>query len=471
MELTNKLYYQPKGVWVGDIMPYGKDGTFYLYDQRDDRREGPITAPFGWSLASTEDFVHYKDYGDSIKKGTDDDVDQFIYAGCVFEAEGKIHSFYTGHNRIWENEGRTSQVLLHAYSEDFKNWVKSDQLVALEPQEGYDHADWRDPWVIWNEDAKEYLLILGTRLDGPKTRQTGRVVYFTSKDLKSWKFHGDFWVSDRFTMIEMPDLFKIDEWWYLVYTEYSELSKTRYVMSKSLQGPWITPEDDAFDGRAYYAARSAFDGNRRVLFGWVATREDEDDIKPFQWAGTFVPHEVYQKDNGTLGVKPVNSLRDAFAPGKSLETIKLKSPYGRVESQVLKSTEHTFKFEANVSFSPGTRDFSLRLRKNIETDESYEFLFAVVDQQLRFDINPNFPWFRMLDKGLDRPLHLEPNKEYTLTVIVDGSLFTLYIDGTALNVRGYSPFGNGLSIAVNDGSVQLNNIHYTDSLRDPQVPF
>ena len=33
-----KLYYQPEGVWVGDIMPYAEDGTFYLYQRR--RRDG-----------------------------------------------------------------------------------------------------------------------------------------------------------------------------------------------------------------------------------------------------------------------------------------------------------------------------------------------------------------------------------------------------------------------------------------------
>ena len=32
-----KVYYQPEGVWIGDVMPYGKDGKFYLYHQRDTR--------------------------------------------------------------------------------------------------------------------------------------------------------------------------------------------------------------------------------------------------------------------------------------------------------------------------------------------------------------------------------------------------------------------------------------------------
>lgn len=446
-------------------MPYGKDGVFYLYDQRDDREKGPITAPFGWSLATTSDFVQYLDHGDSIKKGTDLDRDQFIYAGCVFEGEEKIRAFYTGHNRIWQHQNKTAEVLLQASSSDFKTWIKEENAIALNPQVGYDNGDWRDPWVIWNDQKQEYLLILGARLEGPKTRQTGRIVHFTSKNLNDWTFQGDFWISDRFTMIEMPDLFRMGDWWYLVYTEYSQQSKTHYVMSKSLEGPWITPKDDSFDGRAYYAARTAYDGSRRVLFGWVASREDENDVKPFQWGGTYVPHEIYQHADGTLGVKIVESLRQGFSTPELLPKTKIENSYGRTEALILEKTTNTFKLETSIEFSSATRDFSLRIRKNVDTDESYEFLFSLVEGQLRFDCNPNYPWFQILDKGLERPLNLECDKKYDLVLIVDGSIFTIYINGTALNVRAYRSFGHGLAVAVNCGSLRLENIKYSSGLR------
>ena len=48
-------------------------------------------------------------------------------------------------------------------------------------------------------------------------------------------------------------------------------------MSQSLEGPWIKLKDEAFDGRAYYAGRTAYDGKRRVLFGWVPTKDQEND--------------------------------------------------------------------------------------------------------------------------------------------------------------------------------------------------
>ena len=80
-----KIFYQPEGYWFGDCMPYCKDGTFYLYHQRDTRNPGPMGEPFGWSLATTTDFLNYKDYGTVIEHGRNDEQDQYIYAGSIYE--------------------------------------------------------------------------------------------------------------------------------------------------------------------------------------------------------------------------------------------------------------------------------------------------------------------------------------------------------------------------------------------------
>ena len=288
----NKLYYQFPDTWFGDCMPFGYKDKFFLYHQRDTRKPGPFGEPFGWDLATTSDFVAYQDCGVAVPRGTDEEQDQFIFAGSVFEAEGKFHIFYTGYNRDYPAQGKASQVLMHAVSDDLYHWTKTQEALTFCPQEGYDPDDWRDPFVIWNEEAQEYLLILGARKIGPKTEQTGRTVKFTSKDLKNWEFQGDFWAPGLYTMHEMPDLFKIGDWWYHIISEYSDKNKIIYRMSRSLEGPWIAPLDDAFDGRAYYAGRTFCLNGQRILFGWVPTKEDGDDRKNFEWAGTFVAHEI-----------------------------------------------------------------------------------------------------------------------------------------------------------------------------------
>ena len=313
----HQLYYQPNGYWFGDCMPFYYDGKFYLFHQRDTRNPGPFGEPFGWALACTTDFVHYEDWGEALPRGGDDAQDQFIFAGSLFAANGIYYAIYTGFNRDYPKQGKASQVLMIATSKDLIHWHKTDETLVA-PQAGYDPNDWRDPYVFWHEDAQEYVMILGARkLDGKKIR-TGCTVYFTSKDLKSWAFQGDFWAPKLFCMHEMPDVFKLGERWYLLTTEYSDKCKTIYRMSDSLAGPWQAPVDDAFDGRAYYAARSFTDGNRRYLFGWVPTKENEHDLGNWQWGGTLVVHEVYARPDGTLGVKAPAGVVNAFAQTERL---------------------------------------------------------------------------------------------------------------------------------------------------------
>lgn len=78
--------------------------------KRDTRRPYPFGEPFGWNLAVTSDLVHYEDKGTALPRGTDEEQDQFIFAGSVFETE-EISHFYTGFNRDYPKLGKAFHVL------------------------------------------------------------------------------------------------------------------------------------------------------------------------------------------------------------------------------------------------------------------------------------------------------------------------------------------------------------------------
>lgn len=461
----HKLYYQPEGFWVGDIMPYAMNGEFYIYHQRDTRNPGPFGEPFGWSLAKTKDFIAYEDFGESLKRGNDDDNDQFIYAGSVFGTDKMFHAFYTGYNREFLKEGKTSQILLHAVSMDGVTWEKSKEALKLPPQEGYDRRNWRDPFVLWDEKAKEYILILGARKGEDKRKQTGRIVKFTSKNLEDWDFKGDFWSPGIYTMFEMPELFRIGQWWYLVYSEYSDKNKIHYRMSSSLDGPWLSPVDDAFDGRAYYAGRTAFDGKRRVLFGWVPTKESEEDKNSYLWGGTFVPHEIFQREDGTLGTKPLDSLWNAFADWKEFSHLHMKTIDTKMEKLITENTGTLTAFEAEVTFNEGTKEFSLKFYEDQDTGVSYEYRFVIDENRVIFDKCPNYPWYQCFNIGLERPMELKPGKEYRIRLIIDDTIATLYVNGTALSTRIYEKPGMALGLTVTDGTLSCKDIKISAKVR------
>lgn len=64
-----KLLYRPKDAWVGDLIPYYENGTFYGYYLHDPRiRDKEYAEETTWHLVTTKDFVNVEYKGEAIKK-------------------------------------------------------------------------------------------------------------------------------------------------------------------------------------------------------------------------------------------------------------------------------------------------------------------------------------------------------------------------------------------------------------------
>ncbi|MEA4943313.1 MAG: glycosyl hydrolase family 32 [Propionicimonas sp.] len=450
------VLYQPHRRWFGDCMPVHHDGTFYLFHQRDTRRLGPLGEPFGWSLVTTSDFVSYADHGDVIPRGGDDEQDRFIYAGSVFRADETFYAYYTGHNSSYASRGLPTEVLMTATSPDLVTWTKTGERLAP-PEPGYDPDDWRDPFVLRDPASGEYMMILGARHRAESRQLTGATVYFTSPDLQAWTFRGDLWGPGLYTMHQMPDLFAIGDTWYLLAHEYSDRIRTIYRIGDSPTGPWRTPADDCFDGRAYYAARTASDGERRYLFGWVPTREGDSDVGNWQWGGTLLVHEVVQRADGSLGTALPDTIRRAYGmvteylPGP----IVLRSTGDLVERQLGTAPSESFVLTATITITDPTLQIGIRVGED-DAGGGYEFRLSPVEGRLGFGRRPNPRWQEFTGTGLDRPLRLTTGREYTLEVIVDHDIAAIYIDAVALSTRMCAPPGRRVSIHVVDGAVLLH---------------
>jgi beta-fructofuranosidase len=464
-----KLCYKPgEDTWCGDVMPLYSDGRFWLYHQRDRRNPVPLEGePLCWSLASTADFLSYEDHGDVLLCGADDEQDQFIYAGSVMKKDGLFHAFYCGYNRDWRQSDRPSQVIMHAVSRDRVKWEKiPGDIIA--PPPGYEQDDWRDAFVMWDEEGERYVMILAARKkEGPAVRR-GSTVWLSSSDLNIWTFEGDFWAANLFYTHEMPDLFKIGDWWYLLYSEYSDKNITRYRMSKSMFGPWVAPEDEAFDGRAYYAARTATDGQRRYLFGWISTRANCFDKNTWEWGGVFFAHELYQRADGTLGCRLPESVTKAFG-GQRRPNVALPVSFGmadRRKDKLLFNTSGDFyRLDLRLSFAKDTRTVGIKLFEDIETDCGYEYTLLPGRNRLGFDRSPNLPWYQCFTTGLDRYLLLEAGGEYEVTVVVDGDVCVLYVQGVALSSRMYKKPGRSITIYATGGELTVKNAVLYETLR------
>ena len=86
---------------------------------------------------------------------------------------------------------------------------------------------------------------------------------------------------------------KIEKVWALCFSPAGTTDKvvTTYRMAKSPSGPWITPKVNNFDGHAFYAAKTASDGQRRFLFGWNCIKNHEQDHDEFQYEQHQMPSD------------------------------------------------------------------------------------------------------------------------------------------------------------------------------------
>jgi beta-fructofuranosidase len=458
------IFYKPSDGYAADFIPFFHNGAyhlFYLKDYRDAAKHGEGTP---WWHLKTSDFVHFQDLGEAIPRGAVGTQDVWIFTGCVIEHLGVFHIFYTGHSFHYPKIGRPQECIMHATSADMKTWRKDEGFAVFAPN-GYERDDWRDPFVFWNPDDNEWGMLLAARKTSGPSRHRGCVAYLSSADLKTWRVREPFWQPDLCFTHECPDLFKIGEWWYLLWSEFSDRHVTHYRMSRSLRGPWIAPPDDAFDTRAYYAAKTAGDGEKRFLFGWLATRDGEKDTGNWQWGGSLVVHELSQRADGTLAVGTPASVNAAF--GKRLETtlqsitddwssrdgiIECASP-ARFSSALLGEMSDECLLETTITYEAGTQSCGVLLRASGDLAKHYQVRLEPSRQRIVAD-----RWPRPGDQPFifERPLAMRAGEPLKLKCVASGSELVVYANGeTALSCRMYDAISGAAGVFVSEGSARF----------------
>ena len=325
-------YYTPTIGRVGDPMPFydAKAGEFkVLYLQEFENNATYNFHPF-WGVATT-DGARYTSLGEVLPYGASIDVqDAALGTGCCVynEAESLYYIYYTGHNGRCTNR----EVILRATSPDFKTWTK-DVLWAIKGDDfGYSTNDFRDPQVFKADDGLWHMVIASNL----------KFADFKSSDLKNWEHVGSFnMIWDR--MCECPDIFKMGDWWYCVYSEAYKVSwsrKVKYMMADSFDGlkacfadpgsHWPADgHEGVLDSRGFYAGKTASNGTDRYIWGWCpfrtgATIHDRNinvgagDGNEPNWSGALVCHKIIQHENGTLTLGKVPAMASKYNVAKTV---------------------------------------------------------------------------------------------------------------------------------------------------------
>jgi beta-fructofuranosidase len=465
------FFFRPENAWAGDFIPLYAEGAFqlfYLHDWRNSKEFGEGTP---WYRISTRDFVHFTEHGQAIPRGTEQEQDLYIFTGSALHAEGKYHIFYTGHNPHLASKGKPIEGVMHAVSDDLQSWRKTGEPPFFAPTDKYEPNDWRDPFVFWNEEAKEYWMLCAARFKKGLPRRRGLTAVSASKDLEHWEVREPFYAPDLYFTHECPDLFKMGDWWYLVFSEFTDLVRTRYRMSRSLKGPWLTPEQDVFDGHAFYAAKTASDGNKRFIFGWNPTRSDNNDHGGWNWGGNLVVHEIHQRPDGQLAVRVPDTVTRAF--GQTLPAafdlrtgqvtvnahvvgVKAQGSFGAALSRNMPGR---CRMEATLQFKPGTKACGLMLRSDDDFDHTYYIRLEPRAQRLVFDCWPRQRGEVPFMAELEQTVKLKAGVPVRLRVFIDGSVGVAYVnDEVAMNFRLYNLHGSNWGVFVKEGEADFRDI-------------
>ncbi|WP_017199904.1 GH32 C-terminal domain-containing protein [Arthrobacter sp. M2012083] len=470
--MKRSVFFQPANGWVGDLIPFEKDGEFWLFYLHEDRSTPkPGTS---WNLVTTKDLTQFEDHGVSLQHGSETDLDFNAYTGSIItDRTGVHHLFYTGHNpRNLGPDGAPLQLVMHATSTDgMRTWQKHPELTFGAP-DGYESGDWRDPFVFWDDSKNQWRMLLAARHSTGPERRRGVIAQCVSTDLMTWQHTEPFWDPRRYITHECPDVFSWGDWWYMVYSEFSESFTTRYRMSKSPDGPWTVPALDSIDGRAFYASKTAEREGRRFFFGWIASKEGNADQGPWQWAGTMSVLEALQNPDGTLGFSFADELVESFWDDVPLSLdsslpARLHVPDGYTAIVSDEELPQQFYAKAVIDIAANTTECGLLLRSSDDGDRSYVLRLEPKRGRLVFDrwprtITGDAQWHVSgdvpFDIELERPCDLTPG-EHTLEVIVDGDICVAVVDRqVALSTRIYDLTAGRIGVFAGEGTATVTKL-------------
>lgn len=323
---------------IGDVHPTYLNGQLYMYYLK-------IGGTYQSALLKSNNLVTFTPT--TIK--TDPLASPFSVL-YVFKKENSNDyvSYYAG----TVEGGINNAVLKGSSSNDLLNWkLMSSDFFVPAPNKKYSLL--RDPYVFWNKDRNNYWAV---RSGKESVTGTWEFLYYTSNDLTNWQDKGTLYLTkDVNGAIEVPQMFKCGNYWYLMYSEYTNrVGKPQYFYSLQPEGPWINPlADNSLDGSDNCAAQVVEVNGKWLLYGWIPFGDTE--TIGFQWGGPItLAREVYSSLDGRLFSKLESSVSNLIRGEKlygNSEVINLKSTNATAVSNPITGLYKRFDLSTNFSIS------------------------------------------------------------------------------------------------------------------------
>jgi beta-fructofuranosidase len=294
-------------------------------------------------------------------------------------------------------------------------------------------------------------------------------------------------------MLECPDIFKMGNYWYLVYSESVRTSwsrKVKYLMATSYEdlkdafnsGPkWPADgplwREGALDTRAFYAGKTASNGTDRYIWGWSPYRSGADidekntnvgagDGNEPNWSGALVCHKVIQHADGTLSLGAVPAMAAKYSQQQELK-VMASNGYnnGQLSGDDAYVMYNRLGAHNHISFKVTTSNnwdkFGVSF---VRATDSKKYYTLVVNPENENDRKVNFEQEGEEGKGFIEGadgygFYRPANNEYNIDIYTDNSVLVMYINDIVCDTqRIYGIQKNCWSINNYGGSITVSDV-------------
>lgn len=435
-----QFHFSPEKKWMNDPngMVYYK-GIYHLFYQY---YPGDIVwGPMHWGHATSTDLIHWN----SKKIALFPDKLGLIFSGSAVvdvnntsglgtKENPPMIAIFTYHNMEMEKAGQInaqSQGLAYSLDEG-ETWTKYSQNPIISNSI---YKDFRDPKVFWNEEIKQWNLVL---VAGDHAK------FYTSKNLLNWTLAGEFGKNNgaHGGVWECPDIFKLkvdnsaEEKWVLLISINPGApnggSGTQYFVGdfdgksfktnqKDIQ--WIDYGTDNYAGVTYNDAPD----NKRIFIGWMSNWLYARDTPTKNWRSAMtLPRTLsLSKRNNQYVLKstPVEQLKKQMIPAfsKNLITTNLDQ----------KTTlNYAFLNQSQLRFNAKNKD--LKLVFSNETKDSLVLNYNA--EQKSFSIDRRHSGIVNFEKNFGKEIHTTVvsniiSETIDYQIILDWSSIEIFLNG------------------------------------------
>ncbi len=459
------MHWRPGGdAYIGDMIPFFWDGEHHIFYLK---RRGP--EPYVWCHIKSPDLQTWHKLPDVVHPAADPAAPDArgCWTGSVVHHDGTFYCFYTGWNPDRPHLGKYPQTICLATSRDLLQWEKTSEAPILWPDDRwYLPTDWRDPYVFFNQAAGQWWMVICARDAAAAGPRAGALALATSDDLQRWEIHPPLWSGGVCHAPECPDLFAFADRWYAIYSH----GITRYRTAADPSGPWLAAAPDTLDGPQVRAAKTlADDQGRRLLFGWVPTRQDESDGGALQWGGHMaIPRQLIARPDGALVPQlPAEFAAPGAAGDDALQLLPAPQPLrGRWSIQPDKLTADApdgvalcrldvpadFALSVEVELAGPIADAGFLVRMTETGDSGWKIGIERSASRLAL--------YRWESWGDPEPLISRPvlrfNGRLRVHLFCHGSIIEVFVDGHAsIAARAYAPPAGWLGLWAANGTARF----------------